>query len=264
MSTITDWFSNLITPDNLATLVSVIIISVVAFILDRLVRRAIVQYSQRGRLDTHIENSLKLLVRIIIFVVAALIFLQVFGAQAEWLVSVSALAGAAIGFASTQTVGNLLAGVYLMLSQPFKVNDYVRIGDIEGEVREITVNYTKIYTPTFNIVEFPNRRVLDSVIHNFSDGDVIDYSFTLGFPHDVSHQELVEECIIPAINHFHDQYKEYLPRKPEFGLSKMDRLGREFSIRIHFPERNMDVFYNLQPELVGEIVNRWDIRKRKK
>jgi hypothetical protein len=44
----------------------------------------------------------------------------------------------------------------------------------------------------------------------------------------------------------------------------MDRLGREFSIRIHFPERNMDIFYNLQPELVGEIVNRWDIRKRKK
>jgi hypothetical protein len=151
-----------------------------------------------------------------------------------------------------------------MLSQPFKVNDYVRIGDIEGEVQEITVNYTKIYTPTFNIVEFPNRRVLDSVIHNFSDGDIIDYSFNLGFPHDVSHQELVEECFIPAINQFHEKYKQFLPKKPEFGLSKMDRLGREFAIRIHFPERNMDIFYNLQPELVGEIVNRWDERKRKK
>jgi hypothetical protein len=41
----------------------------------------------------------------------------------------------------------------------------------------------------------------------------------------------------------------------------MDRLGREFSIRIHFPERNMDVFYNLQPELLSDIVNRWDTRK---
>ena len=133
MSTISDPFNNLITSENLATLVSVFIISIVAFILDRLARRAIVQYSE-GRLDTHIENSLKLLVRIIIFVVALLILLQVFGAQAEWLVSVSALGGAAIGFASTQTVGNFLAGVYLMLSQPFKVNDYVRIGDIEGEV----------------------------------------------------------------------------------------------------------------------------------
>lgn len=263
MSTITDWLNNLITSENLVTIVSVLIISVVAFILDRLVRRAIVQYAE-GRLDTHIENSLKLLVRIIIFVITLLILLQVFGAQAEWLVSVSALGGAAIGFASTQTVGNFLAGVYLMLSQPFKVNDYVRIGDIEGEVQEITVNYTKIYTPTFNIVEFPNRRVLDSVIHNFSDGDIIDYSFTLGFPHDVTHQELIEECFIPAIDQFHEKYKQFLPRKPEFGLSKMDRLGREFSIRIHFPERNMDIFYNLQPELVGEIVNRWDIRKRKK
>jgi len=199
----------------------------------------------------------------VIFFVAAIIILQIFGASAEWLISLSALGGAAIGFASTQTLGNFLAGLYLMISQPFKVNDYVRIGDIEGEVREITVNYTKIYTPTFNIMEIPNRKVLNNVILNFSDEDVIDYTFQVGFPHDVRHNELVNECIIPAIDTFHEKYKDHLPKRPEFGISKMDRLGREFSVRIHFPERNMDVFYNLQPELLSEIVNRWDSKRKK-
>lgn len=263
-SAIPDWLNALVTSDNAVKLVSILILFVAALILDRLVRRAISQYARRIGIDTHIENSLKLIFRICLFVVAAVISLQVFGAEADWLVSVSALGGAAIGFASTQTVGNLLAGVYLMVSRPFLVNDYVKIGTIEGEVKEITVNYTKIYTPSFNIVEFPNRKVLDSIIHNYSDGDVIDYSFNIGFPHDVPHEILVNECIVPAIEQFHEKYKQHIPERPQFGLSAMDRLGREFSIRIHFPERNMDVFYNLQPDLLGNIVNRWDEHRQKK
>jgi small conductance mechanosensitive channel len=184
------------------------------------------------------------------------------GIGAEWLISVSALGGAAIGFASTQTLGNLLAGLYLMMSRPFLVNDYVRIGDSEGEVKEITTNYTKLYTPTFNLIEIPNRKVLDSIIVNYSKDDIIDWTFTMGFPHDVSYQKLIDKCIAPALEIFYDKHRDLLPKKPEYGLSSMDRLGRAFSIRIFFPEKRMDTFYNLQPEILGAIVNLWDnIRK---
>lgn len=262
-SEISDWINTFLTMEQVTKLVVTIIILVLAIIVERIVRGTIIRSSKTFKLDTHLENSLKLIVRVVILTIGVIAILQVFGFGAEWLISVSALGGAAIGFASTQTVGNFLAGIYLMISRPFMVNDYVRIGDIEGEVKEITVNYTKIYTPTFNIMEMPNRKVLDSVILNFSDGDVIDYTFKIGFPHAVPHRVLVDECIIPAIDKFHEKYKKHLPKRPEFGISKMDRLGREFSIRIHFPERNMDVFYNLQPELLGDIVNRWDAHKNK-
>jgi hypothetical protein len=42
------------------------------------------------------------------------------------------------------------------------------------------------------------------------------------------------------------------------------RLGQEFSICIHFPERNTDVFYNLQPELRVDIFSRGNTRKNKR
>lgn len=258
---ITSWLTDVFAMEHIVKLVATVIILVAAIVIERLVRGTITRYAKTMKLDTHLENSFKLLSRVMILVVGVVAILQVFGFGAEWLISVSALGGAAIGFASTQTVGNFLAGIYLMVSRPFMVNDYVRIDDIEGEVKEITVNYTKIYTPTFNIMEVPNRRVLDSVILNFSDGNVIDYTFQIGFPHDVPHRELVDQCIIPAIDAFHQKYREYLPKRPEFGISKMDRLGREFAIRIHFPERNMDVFYNLQPELLSDIVSRWDAQR---
>ena len=198
-SDILEWLNTFVTMDQVTKLVAIIIILGIVIIVDRVVRGTIKRTSNKFKLDTHLENSLNLITRVLVFVIGTIAILQVFGFGADWLISISALGGAAIGFASTQTIGNFLAGIYLMISRPFLVNDYVRVGEIEGEVKEITVNYTKIYTPTFNIMEIPNRKVLDSVILNFSEGDVIDYTFQIGFPHDVSHRELVDKCIIPAI-----------------------------------------------------------------
>jgi small-conductance mechanosensitive channel len=257
------FFIDLFTIYNLLQVLKVLAIIIAVIIIDRVFRSSITKYSQKLSLDTNLVNALKLISRIIIFVAGAVAFLQLFGMQADWLISVSALGGAAIGFASTQTVGNLLAGVYIMMSRPFLVNDYVRIGDHEGEVKEITVNYTKLYTPTFNIIEVPNRRVLDSVIVNFSKEDIIDWTFTIGFPHEIPYQELIDKSIIPALEEFYKKYEKLLPRKPEHGLCRMDRLGKDFSIRIFFLEKKMDTFYNLQPEILGDIVRRWDILRKK-
>lgn len=257
------WFADLFTPDNLLLGVVALGILILIVVVDRIVRRAITRYSRTVPLDKNLENGFKLISRIIVFAIGAIALLQVFGVKADWLISVSALGGAAIGFASTQTVGNLLAGVYLMLSRPFLVNDYVRIGEIEGAITEITVNYTKLYTPTYNVVAIPNRRILDSTIVNYSKGDVIDWTFTIGFPHDVPHNDLVEQCITPALNDFYTKYGQLLPSKPQYGLCTIDRLGRAFSIRIFFPERKMDTFYNIQPEILGAIINRWDTVRKK-
>jgi small-conductance mechanosensitive channel len=253
--------------ENLLLAGTALLIVVIILVVDRLIRRAISRYTKRLNLDPHVANILKLIARIIVFSVGVIVILSLFGVGTDWFIGISALTGAAIGFASTQTVGNFLAGLYLMISRPFMVKDYVRIGEIEGEVREITINYTKIYAPTYNITEIPNRKVLDSIILNYSGRkDVIDYSFPMGFPHldNITNQELMDECIKPAIERFYETYKDVLMKKPELSLSKMDRLGREFMIRMFFPEGRISDFYDIQPELMQEIVNCWDAFKAKR
>ncbi|MFQ6086572.1 MAG: mechanosensitive ion channel family protein [Candidatus Bathyarchaeia archaeon] len=260
-------FQDFWTIETLLFIVTGAIIVIAIFVADRIVRRAIARYSKRLGLEQHVENIFKLTARIIIFAAGMIALLSFFGLPTEWFVGVSALTGAAIGFASTQTVGNFLAGLYIMISRPFMVMDYVKIGDIEGEVREITINYTKIYTSTYNIVEIPNRKVLDSTILNYSgERNIIDYSFKMGFPHleNVTNRELIEKCIVPAIEKFYDKYKDFLPKKPQVSMFKMDRLERGFLIRMFFPEGKIDTFYNIQPELMQNIVNSWDAYKTEK
>jgi len=260
-------FSDFLTTENLLLIATGLVVVIIVLVADRLIRRAIARYSKRLKLEPHVTNIFKLTARIIIVAVGVIALLSLFGMNTDWFIGVSALTGAAIGFASTQTVGNFLAGLYIMMSRPFMVRDYVKIGNIEGEVREITINYTKIYTPTYNITEIPNRKVLDSTILNYSGKrDIIDYSFQMGFPHleNVTNTELIEECIIPVLEKFYKKYKSVLPKKPEGSMFKMDRLERGFMIRMFFPEGKIDTFYNIQPELMQNIVNRWDAYKAKK
>jgi len=257
-------FSDLFSLENLLLIVSAAIIVLIAVIADRLVRKFISRYSRRVKLEEHAANILRLMARLVIAAVGVVALLQHVGMGVEWFVGLSALTGAAIGFASTQTVGNFLAGLYLMVSRPFMVRDYVKIGDVEGEVREITINYTKIYTPTYNIMEIPNRKVLDSTILNYSTKkDTIDYSLPIGFPQleTITNEELVENCIMPGIEEFYNKYNDVLLKKPELGMYKMTRLERGFLIRIFFPEGNINTFYDIQPGLMQSIVNRWDAYK---
>ncbi|MFX0067367.1 MAG: hypothetical protein ACFFC7_35040, partial [Candidatus Hermodarchaeota archaeon] len=67
----------------------------------------------------------------------------------------------------------------------------------------------------------------------------------------------------PVLEEFYNKYNDILPKKPEVSMFKMDRLERSFLIRMFFPEGKIDMFYDIQPELMQEIVNRWDAYKAK-
>jgi len=266
-----------VTSENMILALKAIIVLVGAIVADRLIGRAIKRYSKRIGLMEHIENMFKVMARILIFAVAITIILPVFNIDTGVILSLSALGGAAIGFAATQTVGNFLAGLYIMISRPFTVSDYVKIGDMEGQVREITVNYTKIYMSTHNLIEIPNRQVLDSRILNFSKEDIVDYTFRVGFPPtlpgDITNTELIQKCIAPVIDSFYNKHKEVFVKKPELTIATgctgymgsvgLDRLQRTFAVRVFFKEKDVEGFYDLQRKLLNEIIKNWDKYSKK-
>ena len=73
-----------------------------------------------------------------------------------------------------------------------------------------------------------------------------------------TNKQMIEDCIKPTIEKFYEKYKDVLPQKPEASMLTMDRLGREVNIRMFFPEGKINQFYDLQPELMRDIVHCWD------
>ncbi|MEQ6248017.1 mechanosensitive ion channel family protein [Sulfitobacter sp. HNIBRBA3233] len=64
--------------------------------------------------------------------------------------------GVAIGFAFKDVFENFLAGVLLLIREPFSIDDYIECEDIEGQVEEITIRDTHVRQTDGQLVVAPN------------------------------------------------------------------------------------------------------------
>lgn len=238
-----------------------LIVLVVIVIIYKIFSRSITSAAKRLELDPHVQNSFRLVLRVVMIIAAIITVLTVYELPTEWFIGSSALVGAAIGFGSSQTINNFVAGLYVIVSRPFKVKDYVKIGDVEGQVEEVSINYTKLYTPSFNLLVVPNLQVMNSKILNCTHEGYIKYSFSLSLPHNVANEEIIGKCIEPSIEEFHKKYEDKQLRKPEYYFETSTNFGRSFKFRIFIPKGEAKILYTLQPELAAMVMNRWDAER---
>jgi small-conductance mechanosensitive channel/CRP-like cAMP-binding protein len=90
----------------------------------------------------------------------------------EKLLTTSAVSAVVIGFALQDTLGNAFAGLAIQSERPFHVGHWIRVGEFEGRVAEVTWRATKLRTKTGNFVILPNNLVSKEAITNYSEPSV--------------------------------------------------------------------------------------------
>lgn len=76
--------------------------------------------------------------------------------------------GIVVGFAAQQAFSNIIAGIFIALFDPFRVNDKIETQAHYGTVEDITLRHTVINTPSNERVIVPNAAILDDYIINYS------------------------------------------------------------------------------------------------
>jgi small-conductance mechanosensitive channel/CRP-like cAMP-binding protein len=87
----------------------------------------------------------------------------------EHFLTTSAVSAVVIGFALQDTLGNAFAGLAIQSEKPFHVGHWIRVGEFEGRVAEVTWRATKLRTKTGNFVVLPNNLVSKEAITNYSE-----------------------------------------------------------------------------------------------
>jgi small-conductance mechanosensitive channel len=246
---------------DLSTIMWIIVIAVVAIALERLFTRYLTRFAKRAKLELIATNNLLLTFRIIILIGAVFALSRVGGLQAEWILSISAIGGAALGFASQKTIGNFIAGLFLLAARPFRVGDYVRIGTVEGIVQEITLNYTKVLTIGNNTVSVSNLQILDRDITNYAyeskkNSNLYCYTFEVGFDQSVPSEKIAE-----IFNKVFQKYISTFPKKLHYMLTRSDGTVRVYVIYLYV-EHPEDIF-TLRPQIAEEVFKRWDSERTK-
>jgi small-conductance mechanosensitive channel len=245
-----------------STIIEIAVILIIALALERLLSRYLSHFAKRVKLEPSAANNLVLTFRILILLFTVLAVSSVGGGvQPEWILAVSAIGGAALGFASQKTVGNFLAGLFLLAAKPFKVGDYVRIGVVEGIVEEITINYAKVLTSANNTVSISNLQILDRDVTNYlfetqKNSNLYCYTFEIGFDHSVP-----TDIINSIFTGVFEVYSRILPRKPTYTLNRSNNADRVYLVYLYVDDPK-DIF-TLRPKVADEVFQRWDEERAK-
>jgi len=227
----------------------------VAIILERLITRYLKRVSERKEWPPHVANGLVLIFRLLILLGGVATIMRIGGVPPDWLVAYSALGGAAIGFASQRTLGNSMAGLFIFITRPFRVNDYVRVDNVEGIVNEITFNYTKILTRSNTLVFISNLKILDQNVVNYKyrSGKSLLYCYTVSLTFDHS---LTTDQLEKAFDEVIERFAEKLARKPEYAQLSMGAFDRTYAFYLYV-KKPQDIF-TIHPAFVKEITEAWD------
>jgi small-conductance mechanosensitive channel len=108
------------------------------------------------------------LVSAIVFVgvLSALLVIPPVRALAGGILASSAVIGLVIGFASQRTIGNVVAGILIAVTQPLRLGDRVTVEDTEGIVEEIGLTYTWLRTRDNDRLVVPNEKLASESIRN--------------------------------------------------------------------------------------------------
>ena len=97
---------------------------------------------------------------------SALLVIPQVRAVAGGVLASSAVVGLVIGFASQRTIGNVVAGILIAITQPLRLGDVVEVQGVQGVVEEIGLTYTWIRTPDNDRFVVPNEKLASDTIRN--------------------------------------------------------------------------------------------------
>ncbi len=122
--------------------------------------------------------------KVVMTAVVVLAALNSLGVPMTSLLAVLGTAGLAVALALKDSLNHVAAGISLLVLRPFKVNDYVEIGGVQGTVVSLNFFHTSINTPDNRLILMPNAKLLSDTIINYSKNPVRRVDIVVGVGYD--------------------------------------------------------------------------------
>lgn len=153
------------------------------------------------------------IIKPIIFLFILIVALQNVGINVAGLLAGLGIGGLALAMASKSTLENMLGGITIAFDRPFKVGDFIKVGDLMGSVEEVGLRSTRVRTLDRTVVTVPNGQMADSKVENFAKRDRIRLLFSIGLQYDSSLDQMklviddIKRMILSEPKAIHDGFR---------------------------------------------------------
>ena len=202
------------------------LVLLVTWLIVRLARFVIYRMGKRFRMRTNLIDVLQMMTSAAIWLAGILIALTIVfpSITPGKALTTLGLGSVAIGFAFKDTFENFLAGVLILLREPFAITDFVECEDVEGQIEEITIRDTRIRQTDGQLVVMPNHQLFQNPVTVRTDRDLRRTTIICGvaYGEDV---DAARKVIFEAVTHVdtvRNDVKDVEVFAQAFGASSID------------------------------------------
>ncbi|MBO6585343.1 MAG: mechanosensitive ion channel family protein [Gracilimonas sp.] len=236
------------------------------------------------QLDDQLVPLIRKTLRFFVVLMGVIAILQNNGYNVASLIAGLGIGGLAVALAARETLANFFGSVTILLDRPFKMGDWIKVGDVEGTVEEVGFRSTRVRTFYNSLVSVPNSNLANTDIDNLGLRQYRRLKTALNLTYSTTPEQMeafVEgiKAIVKANKHFRqDMYEVHFN---SFGAHSLDvlvyvffdvpdwstelqqrhnfflevlKLAKELGVEFAFPTQtlHMDSFYKDEPRKAGE------------
>src|ERR1700761_339544 len=148
-------------------LLTAIAILICGLFVARWVGKALLKGLHKFELEPPMRMLFTRVARILIVLAFGILALQNLGVELLPLIAGLGVAGAGIALAMQGVLSNIVAGLTIIFTKPYRVGEYIAVVGVEGQVAVITLFSTTLHHPDHSRVVVPNRKVVGEILQNF-------------------------------------------------------------------------------------------------
>jgi small conductance mechanosensitive channel len=166
------------------SLLGAMLVTILGLFVAHWVGKLVFNWLSRRQLEPPLRMLLTRVVKLLIIALALLIAVGTLGVQIMPLVAGLSVVGVGVGLAMQGVLGNLVAGLLIIFTKPFRVGEYIEIIGVQGQVDTIELFNTVLLHPDRSRIVIPNRKIVGEVLHNY--GTIRQLCLSVGISYDAN------------------------------------------------------------------------------
>lgn len=167
--------------DNGPKIITAVVIIVLGVIAARWISSVAMRAMDKKGMEPPIKMLLSRVLKLLVVGFALMIALSTAGVNVTALVAGVSVAGVGIGLAMQGVLSNLVAGLVIIVSKPFRVGEFIELIGVQGQVKTIELFSTTLLHGDMSRVVIPNRKIVGEVLHNYGNIRQLDLSVGVGY-----------------------------------------------------------------------------------
>ncbi len=229
-----------------------LVLMFISFKVINFVSRRIERSHERGKFDKTLTKTFAYVFKIALKIVVTICLVGYVGIDTSGLAALVASFGVCIGLAVNGAVANLAGGVLIIVTRPFKVDDYIEAQGYSGTVTSIRLTSTRLLTPDNKVVYIPNGALANGNILNYSEMDTrrVDFTFSIGYENDFEKAKSILLDICSQHEKILKEPEAPMARVKEHGASSVNIVVRAWVLS--------DDYWDVYFDIMEQVKTRFD------